>query len=352
MVKKRIIFMIGSPNQTLQMFKIYEHLKDKYDCYFTQIFSNHPLYPIVAKTGLFNKTILSGRFKELADKFLIDHHLKNDYKTKVYNNSYDLAVVCTDLFITKVLLRTKTIFIQEGMTDPMTWWNRVVNFMGWEGYLGFNTALNGGNNKCDIYCVASERYAEDMSKLGTPKEKFVVTGIPNYDGAASFLENNFPLKDYVLVCSSDLRETGRIHNRRKFIKKCLEIAQGRQLVWKLHPNENYERAAREIREEAGEDVPIYLDGPTESMIANCSELITQYSSVVYIGLALGKKCHSYFPLDEIKAKTPVQTGGRSAKIIADLCDTYINYKGSLEDFLKNELQKFNYRNFKFINQEV
>lgn len=340
---KRIIFMIGSPNQTLQMFKIYEHLKEKYDCYFTQFFTNHPLAEWFWKRGVFDNTIMGGRFKELGDRFLEDHHLKNDYRLRRYNNDYDLAVLCTDMLVPKELQRIKTVFVQEGMTDPLHIWARLVNRMKWEGYLAFNTSLNGTSDKCDLYCVASEGYARQFSSMGTQKEKIVVTGIPNFDDAQAFLQNDFPLKDYVLVCSSDLRETGHFHNRRRFIRRCLEIANGRPLVWKLHPNEKKLRAIKEIVEEAGPETPIYHDGPTEAMIANCSELITQYSSVVFIGLALGKKCHSYFPLEELKAKMPIQNGGRSAEYIARICNAYINHEGTREDFLREELPQYDYR---------
>ena len=42
------------------------------------------------------------------------------------------------------------------------------------------------------------------------------------------------------------------------------------------------------------------------MIANCDALVTQYSSTVFVGLALGKECHSYWDLDELRRLMPVQ----------------------------------------------
>ncbi|MCS6981400.1 MAG: hypothetical protein N2110_06910 [Flavobacteriales bacterium] len=339
---KRIIFMIGSPNQTLQMYKIYQYLKDKYDCYFTQFYSSNRAFPWVCEMGLLDNTIASGRFKALADKFLEDHNLKNDYRTRRYNHTYDLAVVCTDMLVPKEFRRCKTVWVQEGMTDPLYWWAHVVRKLGLPGYWAFNTSLNGASDICDVYCAASEGYARQFARLGTRREKIVVTGIPNYDNAVAAMHNDFPLRDYVLVCSSDLRETGRFHNRKKFIRQCLEIAAGRPLVWKLHPNEKWDRAVREIREVAGPDVPVFLDGPTEAMIANCCELITQYSTVVYLGLAMGKKCHSYFPLQDLREKMPIQTGGRSAQIIAELCEAFVEFDGPREVFWREVLPRFNY----------
>jgi hypothetical protein len=48
-------------------------------------------------------------------------------------------------------------------------------------------------------------------------------------------------------------------------------------------------------------------------------LITQYSSVVYIGLALGKEVHSYFDLEMLRLLAPIQNGGTSGQNIAQVC---------------------------------
>ena len=97
-----------------------------------------------------------------------------------------------------------------------------------------------------------------------------------------------------------------------------EIAAGRPMIFKLHPNENFERATREIREVVG-DVPIYTDGNIDHMIANCEALICQYSTVVYVGIVLGKEVHSYFDEDMLQRLTPLQNGGQSGRNIAQVC---------------------------------
>src|SRR5471030_658804 len=122
-----------------------------------------------------------------------------------------------------------------------------------------------------------------------------------------------------MVATTDMRETFRIENRPAFIRKAVEIADGRKLLFKLHPNEKFERAEAEIRKHSPAGTLIYRTGNTNHMIANCSELITQYSTVVYIGLALGKKVHSYFDIDKLKKLAPVQNGGMSAYNIAQIC---------------------------------
>jgi hypothetical protein len=168
--------------------------------------------------------------------------------------------------------------------------------------------------------------------MGTDPGKIVVTGIPNYDNAAALLKNDFPHRGYVMVATSDIRETMKKEDRPAFIRQCVRIAGGRQLIFKLHPNEEKERAIAEIREWAPSAM-IYTEGKTEQMIANCEELITQYSTVVYTGIALGKKVHSFFDVERLKRLAPIQNGGVSAVVIAGVCRRYIEFDGPKDEFL-------------------
>jgi hypothetical protein len=334
MPKKKIIFIIGSPNQTLQMHLISKLLDNEFDCYFTQIFANHPLFKPIAKSGLIDGTVLTGESKRKADKYLADNNLKNDYSCEVYNNTYDLAVVCSDMLLPRVLNNTKKIWVQEGMVDPYNLIAKITKALGLPRYWAMSTALNGSSNVCDIYCTASEGYKNYFTKMGTENKKIVVTGIPNFDNLQEHLNNDFPHKDYVLVATTDIRETYRFENRPAFIRKAVKIANGRPLIFKLHPNEKKERAIAEIRKHASADTLIFTDGNTNNMIANCCELITQYSTVVYVGIILGKKVHSYFDVDELHKLTPIQNNGTSAKKIAEICRRFIDFKGTGIEFLK------------------
>jgi hypothetical protein len=107
----------------------------------------------------------------------------------------------------------------------------------------------------------------------------------------------------------------------------VKIADGRQLLFKLHPNENAKRATKEIMKYAPDSL-VFTSGNINHMIANCDELITQYSSCVYIGIALGKKVYSNFNVDRLYKLAPVQNDGTSAKNIADICRGYVNFQGS------------------------
>jgi hypothetical protein len=329
--KKKILFVIGSPNQTTQMFQIYQHLKDDYDCFFTQFFGDHPLTRIIVKLGWLDSTIHGGQFKEKADQFCRENGLRQDYMGTQLGNTYDLVFICNDMTVPKLARRTKSIYVQEGMTDPVNWATPIVHALGLPGVWTFNTSLNGCSNLYDVGCVASVGYKDYLSKWGTEKKKLFITGIPNFDNAEAFRNNQFPYHDYILVCSTDMRETGRFENRPKFIRECVEYAAGKKIIWKLHPNEKYDRAIKEIRE-ISEDILVFQDGNTNEMIANCSELITQYSSVVYMGMALGKKVRSLFPIEVLKRNMPLQNGGKSAENIARIAREYIEFKGTKEAF--------------------
>ncbi|HWY34882.1 MAG TPA: hypothetical protein VNX68_09560, partial [Nitrosopumilaceae archaeon] len=117
MQKKKIIFLIGSPNQTSQMHQISTFLSDDFDCFFSQIFANNKAIKKAVELGVLNGTALAGVSKIKADKYLADNNLKNDYRCEVFNNKYDLVVACTDMILPKVLKGIKTIWVQEGMID-------------------------------------------------------------------------------------------------------------------------------------------------------------------------------------------------------------------------------------------
>jgi hypothetical protein len=330
-MRKKILFIIGSPNQVSQMHQIAANLPD-YECFFSQLYSKHPIIRMAVRGGFLDRTILAGEFRRKGDAYLEKHGLRNDYAREVYSNRYDLTVMCSDLLVTKELRRGKTIWVQEGMTDPVTAWGKMIWRLGLPGYWASNTAFNGGSDICDLYCAASPGYKDQFARYGTAAEKIVVTGIPNYDNSAALLNNDFPRRGYVMVATSDVRETFKKDDRPAFIRKCVRIAAGRPLLFKLHPNENKDRAVAEIKQGAPA-AAIYTEGNTEQMIANCDELITQYSTVVYTGIALGKKVHSYFNVDELRRLAPVQNGGTSAATIADLCRRYIEFKGTKDEFL-------------------
>jgi hypothetical protein len=333
-MKKKILFITGSLNQTSQMHQIASHLP-AYDCRFSQIFSDSPVINLMVDyTPWLDRTILAGDFRHHAENYLKQHNLDMDYKARQHR--YDLVVYCSDMIIPKRMTQVKTIWVQEGMIDPFSRKSKIVKSLRLPAYFAGDTSLNGTSNICDLYCVASHGYRDDLISKGTNPDKIRVTGMPNFDNLQRFAVNSFPFRDYVMVATSDIRETFRTEDRVGFIRKAVSIAAGRQLLFKLHPNELYERASREIKENTPAGTMVYQSGNTNEMIANCQELITQYSTVVYVGLALGKKVHSYFDVNTLKRLAPLQNGGTSAGNIADLCRDYITFKGKKADYIKQQ----------------
>ncbi len=332
-MRKKILFITGSINQTSQMHQISLQMPE-YDCWFSQIFADSPIINMVIDyTPFLDRTVLAGQFKENSENYCLEHGLQVDYKAK--KNRYDLVVYCSDLIIPDRMLQTKTLWVQEGMIDELTFISKVVKKLHLPPYLAVGTSLNGASNICDVYCAASAGYKQYFTSVGTDEERLFVTGIPNFDNCQRFLDNDFSHKNFVLVATSDIRECFKQDDRPAFIKRCVEIAGGRQLIFKLHPNEIVDRAIAEIKEHAPENTLIYTSGNINEMIANCDELITQFSTVVYVGIALGKKVHSYFDVDELHRLAPVQNEGTSAKNIAQICKDFVEFSGKKEDFAPN-----------------
>jgi hypothetical protein len=230
---------------------------------------------------------------------------------------YDLVLTCADLVVPRNIRQTPCVLVQEGMTDPENLVYQIVRRLRFLPRWLASTSTTGLSGFYDRFCVASEGYRRLFIRKGADPAKIVVTGIPNFDDCARYLRNDFPLRHFVLVCTSDMRETFKFENRKKFIRKAVRIADGRQLVFKLHPNEDFKRGEREIRRHAP-GARVYTSGNTEEMIANCDVLITRYSTTVYVGLALGKECYSDFDMEELRGLAPLQNRS-SARAIAGVC---------------------------------
>lgn len=317
MKRKKILLIGGSLNQTRIVFEVSRHLSD-YDCYFSPLYCDGFLKAL-SKTGFLDFTPLGGKHRRNTENFLKDRCAPFDYEGS--RNDYDLIVTSTDLVVQKNIRGKKIVLVQEGMTDPENFMYHLVRNFKLPRYLA-STSTNGLSHAYNIFCVASEGYKEFFIRKGIHPDKIAVTGIPTYDNLKQHLHNSFPYRHYVLVATSDTRETLKYDNRKKFILDCVKIAAGRPLIFKLHPNENFERAIREIQRYAP-GATVFTDGNTDEMIANCDVLITQYSTVVYTGIALNKEVHSYFDLDMLRKLTPVQNDGNSAFHIAQICRGFL-----------------------------
>jgi len=310
---KRILFICGSMNQTTQMHQISRHLSQ-----YEQAFS--PFYcdgmdELTRRLGLMEFTIIGHKLASRCRQYLQDHHLAIDYQGR--HRPYDLVLTCSDVYMQKNIRKNKIVLVQEGITDPETFAYHLVRRLRFLPLWLAGTAATGLSHAYRYFCVASDGYRDFFIRKGARPEKIVVTGIPNFDDCQRYRTNTFPHRDYVLVCTSPLREIFRGEDRPAFIQKAVAIAAGRPLIFKLHPNENAGRAIREIQQHAP-GAPVFTAGSAEEMIANCAVLITRFSSCVFVGLALGKETYSDYPMDEMRRLMPLQNQSAAGNI-AQVC---------------------------------
>jgi hypothetical protein len=289
-----------------------------HECVYTPYFSDG-LLRWMSRKGYLDWTILGGAMRDQTVEYLRDHRLP--VVDEGGGGPYDLILTGSDLLVQRNIRGRPVVLVQEGMTDPETLGYRLVRRFGLPRWIA-STATTGLSGAYERFCVASEGYRDHFVRKGAPRDRIVVTGIPNFDNCRTFLDNDFPHRGYVLVATSDSRETLKRDDRPAFLARVREIAAGREVIFKLHPNERPERSIPEIQA-AFPGALVIHQGRIEPMIANCDVLITQWSTVVYVGLALGKECHSAFDLEELRALTPVQNGGDSARRIAAVCEAVL-----------------------------
>jgi hypothetical protein len=310
---KNILLICGTLNQTRAMLKIGAQLAE-HQCHYTPFYCDGHLLR-ASQRGQLDFTVLGARLRQATVDLLHQSGVAVDDRGE--GRHYDLVITCTDLVIQENLAGKRVILVQEGLTEPegVLYW--MVKHLGVPRVFA-NTAAFGLSDRYELFCVASEGARKMFMAKGIQPEKMVVTGIPNFDDARQYLNNDFPYRDYVLVCTSNARETFKWDNRRRFLRRALEIAGSRPVIFKLHPAERHERATREIRALLP-DALVLTSGNTEHMVANCSALVAQYSTVAFTAAALGKEVHSYIDPRVLQRILPVQNGGTSARNIAEVC---------------------------------
>lgn len=312
MNKPKVLFIGGSLNQTTMMHKIAQQLPEC-DAYFTPYYASGPLW-LMTKLKMLEFTIMGGTFKRKTLDYIKAHNLKLDYEGK--NDNYDLVFTCQDLIVPRQIKKFKTILVQEGMTDPPDWRYHVTRFLGLGRWCA-STSMTGLSHMYDYFCVASEGFRELFIDRGVNPSKIRVTGIPNFDDFESMRNLEFEHKNFVLVATSDVRETTKYENRKKFLLKAKEIAGDKQLIVKLHPNEIVKKRTAEVKKYLP-DALVYHGVSIDPMIVNCDALVTRFSSTIFPALALGKEVFCNIEVEEIKKLTPMQNGGTSAKAIAEV----------------------------------
>lgn len=315
---KSILFICGSLNQTKMMHQVALQLPEQ-DCWFSCYYGDG-MVQRAAESGFLDFTILGGNHMRSTLEYLVKNQIQTlDYKGRQRN--YDLVVTCSDLIVPKNIRSKNIILVQEGMLTPENLLYHLVRRLRLPRYLG-NTSMTGLSHAYRRFCVASEGFQEIFIRKGIAPEKIAVTGIPNFDQLGQYAKNDFPYQGYILGATSSLRESWQYENRRQFIRWVLNVAAGRPVIFKLHPNENLVRAAREIKQYAPGN-EIFTSGDINPMIANCTAMVTKYSSVLMVALGMDKQVYSDIDPAFVKKLRPVQNNGTSAQRIADICKEYL-----------------------------
>lgn len=315
--KPKVLLICGSLNQTIMMHKIASALPNC-DCSFTPYYATG-FIGLLARMNLLRFTILGGRHKKDTLQYLNRNKLPMDPGGK--KGGYDLVVTGSDTIVPANARKTRLLLVQEGMLEAPNWLFPLVRWFGAPRFLA-NTAATGLSHAYDLLCAASEGYRQHFLSLGIPEHKVIVTGMPNFDHFESYRNNNFAHHHHVLVLTSPIRESLKSDDRDAFLRKAKEIAGEREVIFKLHPNEEPHRAIREIRRYF-EHAPILLYGNAHEMIANCDVLIAQTSSAIFTGLALGKEVYSYLDEARLRKLLPKQNQGTSHLHIAEACENLL-----------------------------
>lgn len=287
------------------------------ECVFTPIFSRFGLPTAAARAlGLLRSTTLDAA-KQLRVASAIENlGLRLDLGA---TQPYDLVVLGNDFFVPEGLRGVRpTVLVQEGWVWPYSWRRRLAATRLVPPLFASANGI-GLSHSYDYFCVASEGYKEAFAKSGIGRHRMVVTGLPGLDRVASEFR---PLVEdterrFVLVITHPGREYQEGENRQRLLNTASSKSKGRPIVVKLHPNENHERATREVRELLPE-ATVLIDADTNNLVANCDALITTYSTVIYSALLLGKEVHCSYPIKEIGRLLPDQNGC-AAERIADTC---------------------------------
>jgi hypothetical protein len=320
---QKVLFICGSRNHTTQMHQIARAMPEV-DAWFTPYYVDGYLR-LLRWLRLIEITVAGYQHSRRCLEYLAAHDLAVDVGGR--RGDYDLVLTPCDLIIPRNLHDRPVVHVQEGMMDPLNRWHRLWRRLPFLPRWPGSTALTGLSGQYDRFCVASEGFRQQYVARGVPAERMVVTGIPNFDDCERYRDNRFPGRGYLLVCTSDIRETYEPDDRRGFLRWVRELAAGREIVFKLHPNEKVARATREIREECP-GAAVFTTGSAEEMTANASALVVQRSSVAFVGLALGKEVYSsHFDVEELRRLLPIQNGATSARAIADVCRAVLRGEG-------------------------
>src|SRR5262245_45518468 len=176
-LRKKVLFICGSLNQTTQMHQIAEQLPE-YAHAFTPYYCDG-LLELARRARLLEFTILGYKLQARCLAYLERHGLPLDPGGSA--GPYDLVITCSDLVVPRNTRRTPLVVVQEGILDPAGLGFRLARRWPFLPLWIAGTATTGLSRAYLRFCVASEGYRELFVANGAPAERVVVTGIPNFD---------------------------------------------------------------------------------------------------------------------------------------------------------------------------
>jgi hypothetical protein len=128
-MKKRIMFICGSMNQTTQMHQISRQLSD-YEHSFSPYYCDG-FDELLRRLGLMEFTIIGHKLAGRCRRYLEDHGLPIDYQGR--NGPYDLVVTCSDVYVQKNIRDNRIVLVQETRKPLRFVWSRDFAFSpcGW-----------------------------------------------------------------------------------------------------------------------------------------------------------------------------------------------------------------------------
>jgi hypothetical protein len=310
-----VLFILGNHNHNTMLDQIARELPEC-ETWFTPYYCDDwTVLDVLRRIGALEFVALGHEFRRECLAYCKQRGLRVDVGGR--RGPYDLVVTCSDLVVPENVRQSRLVGVQEGMIDPQLFLYRVRERLTFLPRWAAGTACTGLSGYYDRYCLASEGYRDDFIRRGAPAHRLVVTGLPNFDDLASFHRPGHWIEGRVLACTSDGRETFRRDDRKAFIEWAVDIAKGRPLVFKFHPNEKMKRAIAEVQRWAPGATWV-TDGKGEELAANCEVLITEWSTLAFTGIVRGIETHSYRDMDEMRKLVPLQHG-RGAHNIAQVC---------------------------------
>lgn len=315
--QRKVLFLVGTMNQLTMQHQVAKELPRDIESWFSPYyFVRSPFFWLAYRAGLLEHTFGQSIQQKLFS-YLRQNQLMIDYRGK--RGPYDLVVMGVDQFIPANIAGShqKKLLIQEGLIWPQGWRHRLAGLPFVPRFVANSNAM-GLSLDYEVFCVASEGYFEWFAETGIPRERMVVTGIPNFDRIAEDAAGrHFEHSNHLLFATHCLREDLEREARRALLLKAQALADGRKVIVKLHPREDHKRRRREVEKWLPEAL-VYEDGDTRAMIAQCDVFMTTFSSTVFDAMVLGKRIgHCDLDMERLWSVLPLQHG-RAAKNIADI----------------------------------